>query len=176
MDKSRRFLVRAAVLAACAVALWVAGVLAGARASELRRQAVKACGEAEQVVALARQLASARAQGGARVQRMSRSEANSWAYWESVARLSRVSTDTYDIDPSFAEPAGGAVGATLLTTTVRLSPMTLQQLFAFLFTMTEQRPYVGIESVEAIRTTSGSWDATIESFVYFEEPAAGPAG
>jgi len=170
MDKSRRFMVRASLLAACAAVLWVGGLLAGARASDLGALAASARGEVQQVAMLARKLAAARAQGGVRVQRMARSEANSWAYWEAVARLSRVPTDAYGIDPSFAEPAEGAGGPTLLTTSVRLSGVTLRQLLAFLFYMTEQRPYVGIASVDATKTPRGAWEATIESFVYFEEP------
>ncbi len=103
---------------------------------------------------------------------MSRAEADSWAYWEGVARQSRISTDNVSIDPSFTEPPEGAAGPTLLTTSVHLSGVTLEQLMAFLYYMTEERPYVGISSVDAGNAKAGGWDATVASFVYFEAPAA----
>ena len=93
-----------------------------------------------------------------------------------MARQSRISTDSFTIDPSFTEPAQGVTAPTLLTVAVHLNPVTLQQLVAFLFYMTEERPYVGISSVEATKTASGAWDATVESFIYFEEPAPGGGG
>jgi hypothetical protein len=176
MDRSRAFLVRAAVLAGCAGVLWAAGAAAGVRAADLRAQAAAAGVQAQRTADLARQLAAARARGGASVQRMSRAEADSWAYWESVARQSRISTDSFTIEPSFTEPVEGAAGPTLLTTTVRLNAVTLQQLLAFLFYMTEERPYVGISSVEAAKAKSGGWDGTVESFVYFEGASGGAPG
>ncbi len=172
MGRSRGFLVRAAVLAGCAAVLWAAGLVAGARAADLRGRAASAAAQAQGTAGLARQLLAARARGGARVQRMSRAEADSWAYWESVARQSHISTDNLAIDPSFTEPPEGTAGPTLLTTSVHLSGVTLQQLLAFLYYMTEERPYVGISSVDAENAKSGGWDATVASFVYFEARAA----
>jgi hypothetical protein len=176
MGESRRFLTRAAVLAGCAAVLWLAGMSAGARAERLRTQAGAAGADVQHGADLARQLLAAQARGGATVQRMPRSEANSWAYWESVARQSRISTDSFTIEPSFTEPAQGAAGPTLLTITVHLNAVTLRQLVDFLFYMTKERSYVGISSVDAGRAASGAWDATVESFIYFEEPAPGGGG
>ncbi len=176
MGKSRGFLVRAAVLAGCAAALWAAGLVAAARAADLRDQARAAALRVKETAVPARRLAEARSSGGARVQRMARSEADSWAYWESVARQSGISTDSLSIDPSFTEPPEGAAGPTLLTTSVHLSGVTLRQLLAFLYHMTEERPYVGISSVDAANAKSGGWDATVASFVYFEAPAGGAGG
>ena len=174
MGESRSFLTRAAVLAGCAAVLWVAGIAAGARAERLRAEAGAAGSQVQHGVELAKQLLAAQERGGTTVQRMPRSEANSWAYWEGVARKSRISTDSVSIEPSFTEPAAGASGPTLLTITVHLSAVSLRQLVDFLFYMTQERAYVGISSVDAGRNATGSWDATVESFIYFEEPA--PAG
>jgi hypothetical protein len=173
MSEWRSFLMRAAVLAGCAAVVWVAGVTAGAQADRLQRQAGAARADVQQSVDLARRLLAARARGGVSVQRMPRSEANSWAYWESVARQSRIPTDSFTIEPSFTEPAQGATGPTLLAITVHLNAVTLRQLVAFLFYMTQERPYVGISSVDAGKGATGAWDATVESFIYFEEPAPG---
>jgi hypothetical protein len=105
---------------------------------------------------------------------MSRAEASSWAYWETVARKSDLSADSFAIEPSYTEPEPGVGGPVLLSTLVTMESVTLEQLLTFLSHITEERPYVGISSVEATKATAYLWDASIETFLYFEELKEGP--
>jgi len=157
-------------LAVGVVVVWGAAVLAGAQYARWERSARRTAFEVTQVQTPARQLLSARARGQSMEPRsMSRAEASSWAYWETAARESGLSADSFTIEPSYTEPEPGTGGPVLLSTVVTVESVTLKQLLTFLARITEQRPYVSISSVEATKATGYLWDASVETFLYFRE-------
>ncbi|MFO7956008.1 MAG: hypothetical protein R6X33_02790 [Candidatus Brocadiia bacterium] len=161
-------LTRAVVLIAVLVVVWGAGGMLAVQARSRRQAADEARRTAERLKELADQLVAARAEGpGIQVQQMSRAEADSWAYWETVARKSGISAERLSIDPEFDEPEGEE--PILLSTTVEIDPVPLEQVLSFLYHMTEERPYVGISSARAVRQRNERWEATVEAFLYFEE-------
>ena len=158
------------VLALGVVVVWGASVLAGTWYARREQSARLTGGVVTQFQRAATQLLSARARGElAEPKRMSRAEASSWAYWETVARESGLSADSFAIEPSYTEPEPGTGGPVVLSTLVTMESVTLKQLLTFLAQVTEERPYVGISSVEATKATAYLWDASIETFLYFEE-------
>jgi len=162
------------LLALGVVVVWGAGALTGTWYTRWERSARLAAGAATQMQRAATQLLSARARGEvAEPKRMSRAEASSWAYWETVARKSGLSSDSFTIEPSYVEPEAGTGGPVLLSTLVTMESVTLKQLLTFLSRITEERPYVGISSVEATKVKGRLWDASIETFLYFEEVKGG---
>jgi len=161
-------LTRAVALVALIGVVWGAGAILAVQARDRQGAADEARRTAERLKELADQLVAARAEGpGIQVQQMSRAEADSWAYWETVARKSGISAERLSIDPEFEEPEGG--GPILLSTTVEIQSGPLEQVFSFLYHMTQERPYVGISSAQAVRQRNDRWEATVEAFLYFQE-------
>ncbi len=161
-------LTRAVVLVAAGALVWGAGGWLALRARDSRLAAEQAAHAAETVGSLADELQAARSRGPRiQVRRMSRAEADSWAYWETVAGNSGISTDQISIDPEFEEDESR--GPTLLTTTVEIRPVPLEQAFSFLRHITEERPYVGISSVMGVRRRDDRWEMTVQAFLYFQE-------
>jgi len=164
---------RVAALLACVVVVW-ASVFAVGRWQAAREAAADAARvQAEAFYRAARQLGQARAEGkGMTVASMSRTEAGSWAYWESVARRSGIGTKQFDIRPSMVRDPGEGPG--LLATTVSLESVSLRQVLALLHHMKAARPAINVSSVEATRASGTAWNALIQAFLYFVEPATGP--
>ncbi|MFO8007002.1 MAG: hypothetical protein R6V05_04620 [Candidatus Brocadiia bacterium] len=166
-----------ALLAVCAALVWalcLGAYLWGARAAD---RASAAAGRAQLLAEAAEQLLAARAEGGGvEVRRMSRTEAASWAYWETVAERSGLPTDRFTIEPSFDEPEPGSGEPVLLSTQVTIEDAPLRQVLAFVHHITEERPYVSVSLLEADRESPTRWDATVETFLYFTEPAQPPSG
>ena len=162
------------LLALGVLVVWGAGALPGTWYARWAQSARVAGGAVTQMQGAACQLLSARARGElAEPTLMSRAEASSWAYWETVAGKSGVPTDSFTIEPSYTEPETGTGGPVLLSTSVTMESVTLEQLLTFLSHITGERPYVGISSVEATKVKSHLWDASIETFLYFEEVKEG---
>ena len=108
-------LLGALLLALGVVAVWGAGALTGAWYARWEQSARLKGGAVTQMQRVAKQLLSARARGEVvEPKRMSRAEASSWAYWETVARKSGLSADSFTIEPSYTEPETGTGGPVLL--------------------------------------------------------------
>ncbi len=169
-----------AVLAVCAALVWSLGLGAHLWGARLAQRASGEARRAELLGEGAGLLLAARAEGGGvEVRSMSRAEAASWAFWETVAGRSGLPTDSFSIEPSFDEPEPGSGEPVLLCTTVTIEDASLRQVLAFVHHITEQRSYVAVSLVEADRERPAAWDATIETFLYFTEPkrpATPPAG
>ena len=165
---------RLLVMVACAVAIWVATLETGRWDSQSKAEAADLAQRVRQVREAAQPLLALRASGQTvQVQRMSRAEAGSWAYWETVARKSGIPTASFNINPSIKEPAAGSAQPALLQTTVSMESITMRQFLAALHYMTAERPYVGISAVQANRVGEGLWSGTVECFILFNEPAPG---
>ncbi len=157
------------VLAACAVAVWCLGIALHGWCERTEARAVRAQKMAWELHRAAVPLAQARRQG-ATIPRLSRAEAGSWAYWETVARASGVPMASVQITPAFT--ATERAGIVLLETRVALDAVSLEQLLTFIYNARAGHVPLRFASVDAAGAGRDDWDATLAAYLYFEEAGA----